>query len=112
MYKRFMEKEHSLMVQEGIYREVSEMLKFPPPETESEGAAAKPPVKRNDMVALASGGYAEVLSFQEDRQHEGVEMKKLSDSLWKNKRMSLDDFLGNTEASIGTVVDARICRLL
>jgi hypothetical protein len=56
------------------------------------------------------GGYAELLSALE--KGAGEKMKKLSDSLWKNNRMSLDDFLGNTEASICTVVDARICRLL
>lgn len=115
MYRRkaIEQKSSSLVVQEGLYRKVSEILKFPPPETESEGAAAaKQTVKRNDIVALASGGYAELLSVQENRQSEGEKMKKLSDSLWKNNRMSLDDFLGNTEASICPVVDARICRLL
>lgn len=115
MYRRkaIEQKSSSLVVQEGLYRKVSEIFKFPPPETESEGAAAaKQTVKRNDIVALASGGYAELLSVQENRQSEGEKMKKLSDSLWKNSRMSLDDFLGNTEASLCPVVDARICRLL
>lgn len=116
MYRRkaIEQKSSSLVVQEGLYRRVSEILKFPPPETESEGAAAaaKQTVKRNDIVALASGGYAELLSVQENRQSEGEKMKKLSDSLWKNSRMSLDDFLGNTEASICPVVDARISRIL
>lgn len=116
MYRRkaIEQKSSSLVVQEGLYRRVSEIFKFPPPETEPEGAAAaaKPTVKRNDIVALASGGYAELLSVQENRQSEGEKMKKLSDSLWKNSRMSLDDFLGNPEASVCPVVDCRICRLL
>ncbi|PNX82163.1 hypothetical protein L195_g038191, partial [Trifolium pratense] len=106
----------------GLYNKVAKILKFPAAESEGTDAAA-PSVKRNDIVALASGemlksklltigGLAEVLNVQENRRSEGEKMKKLSESLWKNSRMSLDDFLGNTEANISPVVDARISRLL
>ncbi|XP_045832601.1 uncharacterized protein LOC123923891 [Trifolium pratense] len=113
MYRRkaIEEKSSSLVVQEGLYNKVAKILKFPAAESEGTDAAA-PSVKRNDIVALASGGLAEVLNVQENRRSEGEKMKKLSESLWKNSRMSLDDFLGNTEANISPVVDARISRLL
>ncbi|XP_004492165.2 uncharacterized protein [Cicer arietinum] len=115
MYRRkaIDQQSSSLMVQEGLYRKVSEILKFPPKETESEGAApSAKTLKRSDIVALASGGYAEILNVQGNRKSEGEKMKSLSDSLWKNRRMSLDDFLGNTEANVCPVIDARISRLL
>ncbi|XP_058767258.1 uncharacterized protein LOC131640918 [Vicia villosa] len=121
MYRRkaIDQKSSSLMVQEGLYRKISGILKFPSAETESEGnTAAAPTVKksdivtRSDIVALASGGYAEVLNVQEKRTGEGEKLKNLSDSSWKNNRMSLEDYLGNTEANLCPVIDARICRLL
>ncbi|KAK2414374.1 hypothetical protein P8452_59842 [Trifolium repens] len=109
--KAIEEKSSSLVVQEGLYKKVAKILKFPTAESEGTDTAA-PSVKRNDIVALASGGLAEVLNVQENRRSEGEKMKKLSESLWKNTRMSLDDLLGNTEANISPVVDARISRLL
>ncbi|KAJ1402626.1 Tetratricopeptide-like helical domain superfamily [Sesbania bispinosa] len=55
MYRRKAIQEHSssLLIQEGLYRRVTDLLKVPPVETESEGAA--PLVDRSDIAALARG---------------------------------------------------------
>lgn len=58
------------------------------------------------------GVYAEVLGVQQNRKGEGEKMKNLAESIWKNRRMSLDDALGNTEANLSSVLDPRISRLL
>lgn len=64
------------------------------------------------LLNVIIGAYAELLSAFEDRKSEGEKMHNLAESLWKNRRMSLADVLGNTEANISYVVDARISRLL
>ncbi|XP_028184928.1 uncharacterized protein LOC114371791 [Glycine soja] len=55
MYRRKAIHEHSssLLVQEGLYRKVIDILKVPTTETESEDAA--PLVDRSDTAALATG---------------------------------------------------------
>ncbi|RDX61543.1 hypothetical protein CR513_60222, partial [Mucuna pruriens] len=111
MYRRKAIQEHSssLLVQEGLYRKVIDILKVPPVETESEGAA--PLVDRSDIAALARGAYAEVLSVQEKRKDEGEKMKNLAESIWQNRRMSLADALV-TDSNNVSIVDSRISRLL
>ncbi|XP_057436949.1 uncharacterized protein LOC130729279 [Lotus japonicus] len=112
MYRRKAMQEHSssILVQEGLYRRVTDLLKVPPGETDSEGAV--PLVDRSDIAALARGAYSEVLSIQENRKDEGEKMKNFAEAIWRNHRMSLDDALGNTESNKVWVIDARISRLL
>ncbi|KAL2336579.1 hypothetical protein Fmac_011025 [Flemingia macrophylla] len=108
MYRRKAIQEHSstLLVQEGIYRKVIDILKVPSTESGSEDAA--PLVDRSDIAALARGAYAEVLSVQENRKEEGEKMKNLAESVWQNRRMSLADALD----SDSIIVDSRISRVL
>ena len=63
-------------------------------------------------LILFIGAYAEVLSVQENRKDEGEKMKKLAEAIWSNRRLSLDEALGNTETNKISVIDARISRLL
>ncbi|KAL5166363.1 hypothetical protein HKD37_18G051333 [Glycine soja] len=108
LYRRKAIQEHSssLLVQEGLYRKVIDILKVPTMETESEDAA--PLVDRSDIAALATGAYAEVLSVQEKRQAEGEKMKNLAESLWKHRWLSL----ANAIDSDKNIIDSRICRIL
>ncbi|KAL9321926.1 hypothetical protein ACSQ67_009979 [Phaseolus vulgaris] len=55
MYRRKAIQEHSssLLIQEGLYRKVMDILKFPSEETKTEGAA--PLVDGSDIAALARG---------------------------------------------------------
>ncbi|XP_014496581.1 uncharacterized protein LOC106758157 isoform X1 [Vigna radiata var. radiata] len=108
MYRRKAIQEHSsaLLIQEGFYRKVIDILKDPSEETKTEGAA--PFVDRSDIAALARGAYAEVLSVQENRKDEGEKMKNLAESMWKHPRMSLADAL-DTDAK---VIDTRISRII
>ncbi|CAJ1800264.1 unnamed protein product [Sphenostylis stenocarpa] len=108
MYRRRAMQEFSsaLLIQEGLYRKVIDILKVPSVETENEGSA--PLVDRSDIAALARGAYAEVLSVQENRKDEGEKMKKLAESIWKNRNMSLADALDTDK----NIIDSRISRLL
>nr|KYP37522.1 hypothetical protein KK1_041275 [Cajanus cajan] len=108
MYRRkaIQDRSSTLLIQEGIYRKVIDILKVPSVESESEDAA--PLVDRSDIAALARGAYAEVLSVQENRKDEGEKMKNLAESIWQHRRMSLADAL-DSETSI---IDSRISRIL
>ncbi|KAL9315448.1 hypothetical protein ACSQ67_016449 [Phaseolus vulgaris] len=108
MYRRKAIQEHSssLLIQEGLYRKVMDILKVPSEETKTEGAA--PLVDRSDIAALARGAYAEVLSVQEDRKDEGEKLKNLAESIWKHRRMSLAEAL-ETDTNI---IDSRISRII
>ncbi|XLT55800.1 hypothetical protein HN873_048404 [Arachis hypogaea] len=110
MYRRraMEERTSSLMVQEGLYRKVIDILKVT--ETESEGSA--PVVERSDIAAIARGGYAEVLSVQENRKSEGEKLKKLAETIWKNRRLTLDEALLDLESSKISIIDPRISRIL
>ncbi|XP_027351920.1 uncharacterized protein LOC113862862 isoform X2 [Abrus precatorius] len=108
--KAIQEGSSALLIQEGLYRKVIDILKVPPMETKSEGAA--PSVDRSDIAAFARVAYAEVLGVQENRKAEGEEMKKLAEAIWKNRRLSLADALGNNDSNKTMVIDARISRLL
>ncbi|XP_061349741.1 uncharacterized protein LOC133294980 isoform X2 [Gastrolobium bilobum] len=111
MYRRkaIEEQSSSLLIQEGLYRRVIEILKVPPVETESEAA---PLVDRSDIAALARGAYAEILSVQENRKDEGNKMKNLAEAIWRNPRISLTDALANSDTNKASIIDARISRLL
>ncbi|XP_050381838.1 uncharacterized protein LOC126798818 [Argentina anserina] len=113
MFRRKAIKEHSssILIQEGLYRKAIELLKAPP--FEAEGAETK--VDRNDIVALARGGYAEVLCVQQNRKHQGEEMKKWAEAAWGNRRLSLAEALdvSNSDESLKVpILDARISRVL
>nr|XP_027065241.1 uncharacterized protein LOC113691338 [Coffea arabica] len=66
----------SLLIQEfilqGLYRKAIELLRAPP--LDSDGAEGK--VYRREMVALARGGYAEILCVQQNRKAEGEKMRR------------------------------------
>ncbi|MED6106672.1 hypothetical protein PIB30_006616 [Stylosanthes scabra] len=112
MYRRraMEERTSSLLVQEGLYRKVIDILKVP--ETESEGSAPPPVVERCDIAAIARGGYAEVLCVQENRKSEGEKIKKLAETIWKNRRLTLDEALLDLKSSKISIIDPRISRIL
>ncbi|XP_071908065.1 uncharacterized protein [Coffea arabica] len=101
----------SLLIQEfilqGLYRKAIELLRAPP--LDSDGAEGK--VYRREMVALARGGYAEILCVQQNRKAEGEKMRRWAEAVWKNRRLSLAEVLDISENSTKVpVIDARICR--
>ncbi|EXC14809.1 hypothetical protein L484_009465 [Morus notabilis] len=99
----------ALQKPEGLYRRALELLKAPPLDTE--GAEAK--VARSDIIALARGGYAEVLCVQQNRKDQGQEMKSWAEAAWRNRRLSLAEALAISEESSKTlVIDTRISRAL
>ncbi|KAL1359758.1 hypothetical protein AAHE18_04G130300 [Arachis hypogaea] len=110
MYRRraMEERTSSLLVQEGLYRKVIDILKVT--ETESEGSA--PVVERSDIAAIARGGYAEILNVQENRKSEGEKLKKLAETIWKNRRLTLDEALLDLESTKISIIDPRISRIL
>ncbi|KAK9082823.1 hypothetical protein Scep_029294 [Stephania cephalantha] len=105
----------------GLYRKAIELLKAPSLETEAKrnhyitlidiDEASK--VDRRDMVALARGGYAEILTVQQNRKEEGQRMKSWAEHAWTNRRLSLAEVLDISENSTKVaVVDTRISRVL
>ncbi|XP_016738499.1 uncharacterized protein [Gossypium hirsutum] len=111
MYRNKARQERSsfLLIQEGLYRRAIEFLKAPP--LESKGAETK--LDRGDILALARGGYAEVLCVQQNRKTEGEKMKTWAEAVWSNRRMSLTDVLDISEPSSKVpVIDVRISRVL
>ncbi|XP_050115302.1 uncharacterized protein LOC126593308 [Malus sylvestris] len=111
MFRRKAMLEHSsaLLIQEGLYRRAIELLK--PPPLDSEGTEAK--VDRSDIVALARGGYAEVLCIQQNRKDQGEKAKSWAEAAWRNRRLSLAEALdvSNTSSAV-PIIDARISRVL
>ncbi|KAM2954478.1 hypothetical protein FF1_032749 [Malus domestica] len=111
MFRRKAMLEHSsaLFIQEGLYRRAIELLKAPPLDTE--GTEAN--VDRSDIVALARGGYAEVLCVQHNRKDQGEKAKGWAEAAWRNRRMSLAEALdiSNTSSAV-PIIDARISRVL
>ncbi|CAI9098290.1 OLC1v1034911C1 [Oldenlandia corymbosa var. corymbosa] len=99
----------SLLVQEGLYRKAIELLKAPPLETEG----AEVTVYRREIVALARGGYAEILCLQQNRKAEGERMRRWAEATWKNRRLSLAEALDISEDSTKVpIIETRICRCL
>ncbi|KAK9920623.1 hypothetical protein M0R45_029172 [Rubus argutus] len=110
-HKAVQEHSSSILIQEGLYRRAIELLKGPAFDTE--GAEAK--VERSDIVALARGGYAEVLCVQQNRKEQGEKMKRWAEAAWGNRRLSLAEALdvSNTDTSLKVpIIDARISRVL
>ncbi|KAF7825640.1 Tetratricopeptide repeat (TPR)-like superfamily protein, putative isoform 1 [Senna tora] len=103
------ERSSSLLIQEGLYRRATELLKAPPLET----AGAMPLVDQGDIVALARGGYAEALGVQENRKAQGEKMRGSAEAIWRNRRLSLAEALEITDSSSKVpIIDARISRVL
>ncbi|KAB2034945.1 hypothetical protein ES319_D04G118600v1 [Gossypium barbadense] len=103
------ERSSSLLIQEGLYRRAIEFLKAPPLESK----VAETKLDRGDILALARGGYAEVLCVQQNRKTEGEKMKTWAEAVWSNRRMSLTDVLDISEPSSKVpVIDVRISRVL
>ncbi|KAI3435348.1 uncharacterized protein J3R85_006286 [Psidium guajava] len=108
-WKAIKEHSSSILVQEGLLRKATELLKAPA--LESAGVEAK--VHRRDVVALARGAHAEILCVQENRKGEGERLKSWAESAWRNRRMSLSEALDCSESSSQVpIVDSRICRVL
>ncbi|XP_074339881.1 uncharacterized protein LOC141677731 [Apium graveolens] len=106
-HKAATERSSSILIQEGLYRRALEMLKAPSLETTNMGK-----VHRKDIVALARGGYAELLCIQQNRKAEGEKMKKWAETAWGNCRLSVADALTISEPSSKVpVVDLRISRV-
>lgn len=107
--KAMLERSSSLLIQEGLYRRAIELLKGLPVQP----SGVDIDVKRRDIVALAKGGYAEVLGVQQNRKAQGQEMKKYANIMWSNRRLSLAEALDASDSSSKVpVIDARICRVL
>ncbi|KAL3717150.1 hypothetical protein ACJRO7_008691 [Eucalyptus globulus] len=108
-WKAIREHSSSLLVQEGLLRKATELLKAPA----LEGAGVEAKVDRRDVVALARGAHAEILCVQENRKGEGERLKSWAESAWRNRRMSLSEALDCPESSSQVpIVDSRICRVL
>lgn len=107
--KAMLERSSALLIQEGLYRRAIELLKAPP--LENEVVEAK--IMRRDIVALARGGYADILCVQQNRKDEGERMKSWAENAWRNRHLSLAEALEFSEASSKVaVIDSRIGRVL
>ncbi|KAL5991820.1 hypothetical protein ACLOJK_012731 [Asimina triloba] len=74
------------------------------------GAVADMHIDKRDIVALARGGYGQILSIQQNRRGEGERMRKWAESIWKNRRLSLAEALETSETTKVAIVDARVNR--
>ncbi|KAF8105089.1 hypothetical protein N665_0163s0059 [Sinapis alba] len=104
------ERSSSIMIQEGLFRRALELMKAPP--LDSEGIIN---METQEVMALARGGYAELLLIQEKRKGEGEKMKTWAESAWRNTRVSLSEALAPSSESLDKVVaiiDARTTRVL
>ncbi|XP_021721438.1 uncharacterized protein LOC110688998 isoform X1 [Chenopodium quinoa] len=114
--KAIAERSSSLLIQEGLYRKAIDMLKAPPLETDDAKANVehvRENVDKRDIVALARGGYGEVLSVQQNRNAEGERMQKWAEAWWRNRRLSLAEAIDISQSSSKVLVlDTRICRAL
>ncbi|GAV76558.1 hypothetical protein CFOL_v3_20031 [Cephalotus follicularis] len=107
--KAMVEHSSSLIVQEGLYRRALEILKAP--QLEYEGSKIN--LDGGDVMALARGGYAELLCLQQNRKGEGEKMKRWAEAAWNSRRLSLAEALDFLEPSGKVaVVEARISRAL
>ncbi|XP_062167724.1 uncharacterized protein LOC133873936 [Alnus glutinosa] len=107
--KAMQERSSSLLIQEGLYRKALELLKAPLVDTDDTGAK----VDKTDIVALARGGYAEVLCVQQNRKVQGEKMKSWAEAAWRNRRLSLAEALEISDPSFKVpVIDARTCRTI
>ncbi|KAJ4766962.1 Tetratricopeptide repeat (TPR)-like superfamily protein [Rhynchospora pubera] len=106
--KARLEGSSSILVQEGLYRRALDLLKAPDLNSEVNDM----PVDKRDIVALARGGYAELLLIQQNRKEEGERMKRWAESVWRNRRLTLAEALDFSESSKLAVIDTRICRVI
>ncbi|XP_074582019.1 LOW QUALITY PROTEIN: uncharacterized protein LOC141838441 [Curcuma longa] len=109
MYKRKAQAEasSSILIQEGLYRKATDLLKAP--DLNDKVVAL---LDRSDIIALARGGYADLLCIQQNRKEEGARMKRWAESMWRNKRLSLAEALEFPEPTKAAVIDTRTCRVL
>ncbi|ONK64578.1 uncharacterized protein A4U43_C07F27560 [Asparagus officinalis] len=107
-HKAKLEASSAILIQEGLYRKAIELLKAPALDSE----AANKQVARGDIVALARGGYADVLCIQQNRKAEGERMRNWAEATWKNRRLSLAQALEFSEPTQAAVIDTRICRVV
>jgi len=84
------------LIQEGLYRRSLEMLKAP--SLDQEGISKE--IDQKDVIALARGGYAQLLSPQRNRAGEAEKMKEWAVVVWENSRTTLEKVLEKTETSI------------
>lgn len=110
MYKQKAKSEASsaILIQEGLYRKALDLLKAPA--LDSQDSVNE--FGRKDIIALARGGYGEILCVQQNRKGEGERMRKWAEAVWRNRRMSLAEALEVSQPSKPPVVDTRICRVL
>uniref|UniRef100_A0A1J3JDW5 Uncharacterized protein n=1 Tax=Noccaea caerulescens TaxID=107243 RepID=A0A1J3JDW5_NOCCA len=104
------ERSSSILIQEGLFRRALEIMKAPP--LDSEGIIN---VEAQEVMALARGGYAELLLIQEKRKSEGEKMKAWAESAWRNRRISLSQALTPSPSeplSEVAILDARTTRVL
>ncbi|KAL0926989.1 hypothetical protein M5K25_003249 [Dendrobium thyrsiflorum] len=107
-HKSKLEASSAILIQEGLYRRALDMLKAPPLDSQdSDNQFGK-----QDVIALARGGYAEILCIQQKRKGEGERMRKWAEAIWRNRRMSLAEALEISQPFNSPVVDSRICRVL
>ncbi|CAA6669395.1 unnamed protein product [Spirodela intermedia] len=106
--KAKMERSSSLLIQEGLYRRAIDYLKAPASINEDSNGQDQ----RRDIIALARGGYAEILCVQQSRKEEGERLRRLAESQWRNPRLSLGQALEISEPAKAAIVDTRISRIL
>ncbi|CAF2363403.1 unnamed protein product [Brassica napus] len=103
------ERSSSILIQEGLFRRALELMKAPPLDSEEIIN-----METQEVMALARGGYAELLLIQENRKSEGEKMKAWAESAWRNRRVSLSEALAPSSDPLDKVaiIDARTTRLL
>ncbi|XP_009122806.1 uncharacterized protein LOC103847475 isoform X4 [Brassica rapa] len=103
------ERSSSILIQEGLFRRALELMKAPPLDSEEIIN-----METQEVMALARGGYAELLLIQENRKSEGEKMKAWAESAWRNRRVSLSEALTPSSDPLDKVaiIDARTTRLL
>lgn len=107
-HKAKLEASSAILIQEGLFRKAIDLLKAPSLDSE----VADMQVTKRDIVALARGGYADILCIQQSRKAEGERMKNWAEAAWRNRRLSLAQALEFSEPSQAAVIDTRICRVL
>lgn len=84
------------LIQEGLYRRSLEMMKAPSLDQE----VFSKEIDQKDVIALARGGYAQLLLPQRNRAAEAEKMKHWANVVWENNRTTLAKVLEKTETSI------------
>ncbi|PKI39354.1 hypothetical protein CRG98_040220 [Punica granatum] len=104
-WKAMKDRSSSLLVQEGLFRRATDLLKAPA--LDSKGTETK--AGRRDVIALAR----EALCVQQNRNAEGEKLKSWAESAWKNHRLSLSEALDwPGPSSHLPIIDSRTSRVL